>query len=78
MAVDVDNFMGLFESADPVEKVREVFGVPEPELKPVKLTHKGQTLTVYDFELFKGIIRDWMDRYGYTKEQALDEFFEMG
>lgn len=76
MAVDVDDFMSLYE-ADPVEKVREVFGVPEPGLKPKELTWKGQTVTVYDFELFKGIIKDWMERYGQSKEEALDEFFSM-
>lgn len=76
MAIDLDEFTRLFEP-DPAAKVEEVFGVPGPELKPIKLQHKGQTLTVYDFELFKGIIRDWMKRDGITKEEALDLFFEM-
>lgn len=74
--VDIDEFKQLFEP-DPVEKVREVFGVPEPELKPKELTWKGKTVTVYDYEFFVMLIKDWRKRYGYTKEQALDEFFDM-
>lgn len=78
MAIDIDDFMSLYEAEDPVKNVREVFGVPEPGLKPRTLKWKGQTVVVYDYELFKGIIQDWMRRYGQTKEEALDEFFSMG
>lgn len=78
MAVDLDEFrrLLLFEP-DPAAKVKEVFGVPELQLKPRVLKWKGKTVTVYDFELFKGIITDWMKRDGITKEEALDEFFDM-
>jgi hypothetical protein len=75
--VDVDEFRKLFEPDDPIGKVREVFGVPEPELKPIVLKWKGKSVTVYDFELFKGIIQDWIKRDNITKEEALDEFFDM-
>ena len=76
MAIDIDEFARLFES-DPVDKVREVFGVPEVGLVAKDLNWKGQTIKVYDFELFKMIIKDWMVRYKQTKEQAIDEFFGM-
>jgi len=76
MAIDIDEFARLFES-DPVDKVKEVFGVPGPDFKPKVLQWKGKQVTVYDFELFKGIITDWMARDGTTKEEALEEFFSM-
>lgn len=76
MAIDIEEFKTLFEP-DPLATVKEVFGVPEPELKPRVLTWKGKTTTVYDYELFVGIIKDWIKRDGITKEEALDNFFEM-
>lgn len=75
MAVDVDDFLGLFEP-DPLVKVKEVFEIEE-EWKPTVLTWKGRTVTVWDFELFKMMIKQWMKESGWTKQQALDEFFEM-
>ena len=76
MALDLDEFSKLFEP-DPVNKVREVFGVPDPEIKPRVLKWKGQQVTVYDFELFQMTIKDWMKRDNLTKDQAIDEFFGM-
>lgn len=38
---------------------------------------KGQSMVVYDYELFVGIIQDWMKRDNMTKDQALDLAFEM-
>lgn len=77
MAVDVDEFAALFGPPSPVDTIKEVFGVPEPELKPKELKWKGKVTTVYDYELFKSIIKGWMEKYGYSKEEALDEFFDM-
>ncbi|UOF77996.1 hypothetical protein [Caudoviricetes sp.] len=37
---------------------------------------KGQIANV-EYELFCMLISDWMKRYKWTKEQALDEFFEI-
>lgn len=47
--------------------------------RPIKkvIHWKGQTDTVLDYELFVGIIQDWMKREKWTKEQALDEWFSM-
>lgn len=74
--VDVDEFKKLFDP-DPLAGVKEVFGVPESHLKPQVLKWKGKSVTVYDFDLFKGIIQDWIKRDNCTKEEALDLFFEM-
>lgn len=74
MAVDLDEFDRLF-SVDPVATVKKVFNVPEARSKPV--IWKGKTIAVYDYELFVEIIRGWMRRHGWTKEQSLDEFFDM-
>lgn len=76
MAVDIEEFKKLFED-DPLATVKEVFGVPEHDLKPTKITWKGKTCTVYDYELFVMIIKDWIKRDKITKEQALDNFFDM-
>jgi len=37
---------------------------------------KGKVLTV-EYELFTMLIKDWMDRNQWSKERALDEFFEL-
>ena len=59
-------------------KVTEI-EVADTLYRPVKrtVTWKDQSTHVWDFELFQMIIRDWMDREGWSKEQALDEFFDM-
>jgi len=76
MALDLDEFTKLFE-LNPVDKVREVFGVPDPEIRPRVLKWKGKQMTVYDFELFQMIIKQWMNDKKWTKDQAIDEFFGM-
>lgn len=37
---------------------------------------KGQTINV-EYELFQMLIKQWMTDNNWTKEQALDEFFQM-
>ena len=37
---------------------------------------KGQTINV-EYELFTMLIKQWMTDKNWTKEQALDEFFDM-
>lgn len=77
--VDIDGvreLLGVEKTA--LEKVQEVFpGAEEIELKPRKITWKGKTTIVYDYELFVMMIKDWIKRDNITKEQALDLFFEM-
>lgn len=46
-------------------------------LNPKEVTWKGQKTEVADYEFFVMLIQDWMNRYQWTKEQALDEFFSM-
>lgn len=46
-------------------------------LNPRDVKWKGQTIHVADYELFLMLVKDWMVRYGWTKEQALDEMFAM-
>jgi hypothetical protein len=47
------------------------------KLEPQVIQWKGKTLWVGDFELFKMIIKDWMKRYNWSKDQAFDEYFDM-
>lgn len=79
MAVDFDEFDNLFGTEEtPLQKVQKVFpGAEEIELKPRQITWKGKTDTVYDYELFVMIIKQWRKENNWTKEQALDEWFSM-
>ena len=74
MAVDLDAFDDLFET--PIDKVKKVFP-GAVELKPRKITWKGQTEVVYDYELFEMTIKSWIKENKCTKEKALDEWFSM-
>ena len=79
MAVDLDEFDKLFGTEEtPLQKVQKVFpGAEEIELKPRKITWKGQTEVVYDYELFVMTIKQWCKDNNWTKEKALDEWFDM-
>lgn len=50
-------------------------GLYRPTIKVVEW--KDKKTTVYDYELFVGLIQDWMKREKWSKNKALDEFFEM-
>lgn len=75
--VNLEEFKELFEPVDPAAIVKKVFATPGWDPKPTKITWKGKTVTVYDFEFFKMLIQDWITCDKLTKEQALDQFFEM-
>lgn len=75
--VNIDEFRELFEPVDPMAAVKKVFATPGWDPKPQKVTWKGKTVTVYDFEFFKMLIQDWIRRDKITKEEALDQFFDM-
>ena len=46
-------------------------------LNPATLKWKGKEVKVFDLELFNMLIADWRKRYGWSKNQAYDEFFNM-
>lgn len=76
MAVDVDEFASLFETD--LDKVKKVFpGAEEVKLQPKDVVWKGKKIRVQDYDLFALTIKQWMKEKGWSKEQALDEFFSM-
>lgn len=75
--IDLDEFRELFEPIDPAATVKKVFATPGWEPKATVVKWKGKSTTVYDFEFFKMLIQDWIKRDKITKEEALDNFFEM-
>lgn len=44
---------------------------------PCDVQWKGKVIWVADFEFFTMMVKDWMVRYKQTKEQVLDDMFEM-
>lgn len=51
--------------------------VADAYLNPATVSWKGKQIWVGDFEFFVMLVTDWMKRYKQTKEEVLDEIFDM-
>ena len=45
-------------------------------LNPRTVTWQGRSVVVRDYGLFTGIIKQWMGEMKWTKQQALDNYFQ--
>ena len=44
-------------------------------LNPRTVTWQGQSVRVGDFDLFTGIIKQWMEEMKWSKQRAISEYF---